>query len=90
MAKVWNLSDEDPMEAAATIMVVEGWCLRHLIHLKGQKWSQLNCKWTASLHEALRFLHIGQLVNNSLFKKWVKGQRRDIEYNITSGTTAFF
>ena len=48
MTKVWSMSDEDLMEPAATIVAVEGWCLRHLICLKGQKWSQLNCKWTAS------------------------------------------
>ena len=78
MAKVWSVSDEDPIEAAATIVLVEGWCLRHLIYLEGQRWSQLNCKWIASLYEALRFLHIGQLVNNGLFKKWVKEQRRDL------------
>ena len=59
MAKVWSVRDEDPMEAAATIVVVEGWCLRHLVFLKGQRWSQQNVKWTASLLEALRFLHIG-------------------------------
>ena len=87
MAKVWSMSDEDPMEAAATIVVVEGWCLRHLIYLKSQRWSKLNCKWTASLNEALRFLHMGQLVINGLFKKWVKGQRRDLEYNITGQET---
>ena len=90
MAKVWSVRDEDPMEAAATIVVVEGWCLRHLIYLKGQRWSTLNCKWTASLNEALRFLHIGQLVNNGLFKKWVKGHRHDFEHNITSWKMSFF
>ena len=37
----------------------------------------------------MRFLHIGQPVNNGLFKKWVRGQRRDLEYNIPSWTTAF-
>ena len=56
MATVWGVRDEAPMEAAATIVAVEGWCLRRLIYIKGQRLSQLNCKWTASLHEALRFL----------------------------------
>ena len=48
MAKVWSVSDDDPMEASATIVVVEGWCHSHLIYLKGQSWSKLNCIWTAS------------------------------------------
>ena len=78
------------MEAAATIGIVEGWCPRHFIYLKGQRSAPLNCTWTASLHEALHLLHIGQLVNNWLFKKWVKGQHCDLEHNITSWTTAFF
>ena len=77
------------MGAAATIATVEGCCLRYLICLKGQRWSQLNCKWAAGLHEALGFLYIGQPVNNGLFKKWVKRQRRDLEYNITSWPKAF-
>ena len=51
--------------------------------------SQLNCKWTASLYEALRFLRIGQLVDNGLFKSWVKGHGGDLEYNIMSWTTPF-
>ena len=60
MAKVWSVREEDPMEAAATIVAMEGWCLRHIIYLKGQQWSQLNCTSTASLFEALHFMHIGQ------------------------------
>ena len=35
MAKVWSESDEDPMAAADTIVVVEDWCFRHLIFLQG-------------------------------------------------------
>ena len=37
MTKVWSISDEDPKEAAATIVLVDGWRLRHLIYLKGQR-----------------------------------------------------
>ena len=84
MEKVWSVSDKDPMMAAATIVVVEGWCLRHLILLKGQRWSQRNCNWAASLLKFLRLLHIGHLVNNGLFKTWVNNQLNDIEYKITS------
>ena len=42
MAKVWSGKEEGPMEAAATLVAVEGWCLHCLIFLKGRKWSQLN------------------------------------------------
>ena len=38
----------------------------------------------------MRFLHIGQLLNNGLFKKWVNGQLNDFEYNFMSWNTAFF
>ena len=89
MATVWSVRDEDLMEAAATIVVFEGWCLRHLIYLKGQRWSTQNCKWTTSLNEALRFLHIGQLFNNGVFKKWVKGHLCDLEHKFMSWYTAF-
>ena len=51
IAKVWSVSDEAPMAAAATIVVVEGWYLCHLIFLKGQRWSQRTCNWIASLDE---------------------------------------
>ena len=61
MAKIGSVSEEVPMAAAATIVVVEGWCLRHLIFLQGQRWSQRNCNWIASL--------IRHLVNNGLLKK---------------------
>ena len=35
-------------------------------------------------------MHIGQLVNNGLFKKWIYGKFYDLEYDIASWKTSFF
>ena len=36
MALLWCVKDENPLEAAGTIIVLEGWCLRHLAYIQGQ------------------------------------------------------
>ena len=77
------------MAATATIVPMEGCFLRHLIVLKGQRWSMSKCCWIAIQHEVFNILHIGHLVNNGLFKKWINSKLNDIECKFTSWATAF-
>ena len=62
MALLWCVKNEDPLEAAETIVVLEGWCLRHLTFIQGSPtthpWA---CIRDPLLNEILRLLHVGHL-----------------------------
>ena len=86
MALLWSVKDESPSEAAGTIVVLEGWCLRHLTFIQEQLSTHPRAlKWVAQLHEIFRLLHIDRLANNAIFNTWGRAQLEADEANFLAG-----
>ena len=90
MALLWSVKGEGPLEAPGTIIVLEGWCLRHLTFIQGRPTTHPRAhKLVSLLNEILRLPNVGPLANKTLFKTWSHVHQKADEVKFSTWVEAF-